>query len=185
MDPNMLQLGRECHAKTSALEMIGHPSYGDTCALSHMSCVKDPWLTMRLRSLSFPRLRLHSLWHAGTAMAAMLMSEAHRCHKCHRWDMVRWQRSIKSVKAVGPYWTILDHIGPYWTILDHIGPKDSKFDRGESDANGLGSTQVPRLQEGLLCWEFDEFVSGNMENSLELRIDWCGLPYVHFNVKTD
>ena len=45
----------------------------------------------------------------------------------------------------------LNHIGPYWTILDHIGPKDSKFDRGESDANGLGSTQVPRLQEGLLC----------------------------------
>ena len=42
MDPSMLQLGRECHAKTSALEMIGHPSYGDTCALSHMSWVKHP-----------------------------------------------------------------------------------------------------------------------------------------------
>ena len=112
-----------------------------------------------------------------------------------RWQPCWCQKPIDATNATGEIWwddegpssqwKLWDHIGPYWTILDHIGPKDSKFDRGESDANGLGSTQVPRLQEGLLCWAFDEFVSGNMENSLELRIDWCGLPYVHFNVKTD
>lgn len=104
-----------------------------------------------------------------------------------RWQPCWCQKPIDAIDARGKIWwddrSIKSVI--HWTILDHIGPKDSKFDRGESDANGLGSTQVPRLQEGLLCWEFDEFVSGNMENSLELRIDWCGLPYVHFNVKTD
>lgn len=55
-------------AETNALETIGRLSCGAICALE-----AEKWLTTWALLVCH---RLHSLWHAGTAMASMLMPES-------------------------------------------------------------------------------------------------------------